>query len=276
MSESHVVQIPGFLYEDIMQCHAAWIATNTISADLVKETAQTWKSTKKGKALLPILNEERKWFIRLDQMSPKDSPFGGNEPSKSFEDIVIKISSSMRAWNCLQSEKADADREGREMNIELVLNSWDEGMHSGREFRVFVPPPTARGAEEVVDSMKVSAVSQYSWHNLFSNPYGFTLECTAEMVCSGADEMLKLIKLFMKNEMSQETRKLLVKYGFSFDVALLVDGGLQLIEVNPFGALSGCGACLLNWVRDGRLMYGMKDSVEFVVTLEVTSDEKAV
>lgn len=268
LSESHIVQIPGFLNEDLMRCHAAWAATNSFPEKLIEETVQTWKSTKKGRALLPILDGQRKWFIRLDQMSPKDSPFGGKEPSTTFEDVVRKICSSMRAWNCLQNEKAEAEQEGREMNIVLVLNPWDEGMDAGREFRVFVPPPTARGVKEEVDHLEITGVSQYRWPFPFTQLDNCSLELTAELVCSGANKMLQCIKVFMKEKMSHDARTLLVKYGFSFDVALQKDGTVYIVEINPFGALSGCGACLFNWVRDGKQLYGLEGGVEFIVTLE--------
>jgi hypothetical protein len=153
------------------------------------------------------------------------------------------------------------------MKIELVLNPWDEGMDPSREFRVFVPPPTARDAKEEVSQMRVSAVSQYRWPVPLTHPFNLSLRRMAELVCSGADEVLESIQVFMDKEMSQEIRKLLVKHGFSFDIALQEDGSVWLVEVNPFGALSGCGACLFNWVRDGRVLYGLKEDVEFVVTL---------
>jgi hypothetical protein len=34
-----------------------------------------------------------------------------------------------------------------------------------------------------------------------------------------------------------------------------------LVEVNPFGAMSICGACLFQWVRDGRVVYGFEGEV---------------
>jgi hypothetical protein len=46
--------------------------------------------------------------------------------------------------------------------------------------------------------------------------------------------------------LSGQIMGLLLKYGLSFDVALQKDGSVQLVEINPFGALSGCGACLFN------------------------------
>jgi hypothetical protein len=38
-------------------------------------------------------------------------------------------------------------------------------------------------------------------------------------------------------------------------------GEVVLVEVNPFGAMSICGACLFQWVRDGRVVYGFEGEV---------------
>lgn len=216
-----------------------------------------------------MLDGERKWFVRLDQMSPKDSPFGCGGPCLSFEDVVVRLCSSMRAWGCLQREKEGAERDGREVRMQVVLNPWDADMDSASEFRVFVPPPLAAGAKEGgVAGLRVSAVSQYCWHSPFAFPCGFALERTAGLVCAGADAVLVDIRAFAEDEMSEEVRGLLLRYGFSFDVALQQDGSVQLVEANPFGALSGCGTCLFNWVSDGRVLYGLERDVELVVTLD--------
>ncbi|KAJ4983595.1 hypothetical protein SVAN01_10914 [Stagonosporopsis vannaccii] len=266
MSDSHVVQIPGFLHEDLMRCHAAWVATNRFPPELINETVMAWQSTKRGKDLVEILDGERNWFVRLDQMSPKDSPFGGNGPSSTFEDVVVKLCSSMRAWNCLQNERADAEAQRRDLRMEMVLNLWDDDMDAGREFRVFVPPPAARGAQVEVGQLKVSAISQYTWAFPFTYPFGLGLRQTASLVCAGANALLSDIRLFVQGSMSEQVRRLLLKYGFSFDVALRHDGTVQLVEVNPFGALSGCGACLFNWVKDGKILYGLQTEVQFAIT----------
>ena len=268
MTESHVIQIPGFLYEDLMRCHAAWVSTNRVPQKLVQETVEAWKSTRRGLQPMELLDGKKKWFIRLDQMSPKDSPFGGKEPSSTFEDVVVKLCSSMRACRCLEFEKQDSERKDRGLNILLVLNAWDEGMDAGAEFRVFVPPPAARGAKAEASKLKVSAVSQYRWHSPFAYPHGFNLDEIAKLVCVGATKILEDTKAFMREELLEDTSFLLVKHGFSFDVALQKDGSVQLVEINPFGALSGCGACLLNWVKDGRAMYGLDEDVVFAVTLD--------
>lgn len=275
MSESHIIQIPGFLYEDLMRCHAAWIATNQFPPKLINETVMAWQSTKRGKELMKVLDGEKRWFIRLDQMSPKDSPFGGKEPSSTFEDVIVKLCSSMRAWNCLQNERANAEAQKRELKIDLVLNPWDSEMDAGREFRVFVPPPAARGAEEEVGKLRVSVISQYKWPFPFACPFGLDIEQAADLVCAGADAVMNDIRAFVQDTISEQIRQLLIKHGFSFDVALQPDGTVQLVEVNPFGALSGCGACLFNWVKDGTVLYGLQSEIEFAVTLDADGDECA-
>ncbi|KAL1597442.1 hypothetical protein SLS59_007472 [Nothophoma quercina] len=85
-----------------------------------------------------------------------------------------------------------------------------------------------------------------------------------EVKCAGATKVLEDTKAFMREELLEDT----MKHGFSFDVALQKDGSVQLVEINPFGALSGCGACLLNWVKDGRAMYGLDEDLVFAVTLD--------
>lgn len=70
----------------------------------------------------------------------------------------------------------------------------------------------------------------------------------------------------MLDEMADESRRRLVRHGFTFDVVVQRDASVQLVEVNPFGAMSGCGACLFHWVRDARQMYGFEEEVEFRIT----------
>ncbi|KAJ4351026.1 hypothetical protein N0V95_004197 [Ascochyta clinopodiicola] len=272
LASSHIVTIPSFLCDDMMRCHAAWISTNRFPHSLIAETVSAWKSTRRGRALLPLLDGQQKWFIRLDQMSPKDSPFGGKEPSSTFEDVVIKLCSSMRAWGCLQREVLAAEQQDRELQLQLVLNAWDDAMDPRREFRVFVPPPAARGAASVVAQFAITAVSQYHWPLPFERAFGFGLQETARLVCAGADALLESIKMFVQDEMDEQARGLLLRHGFTFDVALQGDGTVRLVEVNPFGALSGCGACLFNWVGDGKVLYGLQEGVEFIVSTDEDGD----
>ena len=61
---------------------------------------------------------------------------------------------------------------------------------------------------------------------------------------------------------------LLKSRGFVFDV--LGDPETQedkLIESIDFGAVHRCGACLFQWIRVARVMYGRKTKVEVRVTV---------
>jgi hypothetical protein len=124
------------------------------------EVIETLRCTKSEKKLAHLLNGNRKWFIHLDQMSSKDSSCGGQLPSSTFEEVLTKICTSTRAYGCLRREFADAETEGKEMEIKLVLDPWDEGMDPGREVRVFIPPPAASGKVVTPENLVVGAVSQ--------------------------------------------------------------------------------------------------------------------
>jgi hypothetical protein len=268
LTEYHEILLPSFLYEDLLRCHGAWVATNRIHVSLLNEVVETIQSTKSGKKLATLLDGKRQWFIRLDQMSPKDSPMGGKLPSSTFEEVVTKICSSMRTYGCLTREFEEAKKEGTEAQIKLVLNPWDAGMDPGKEFRVFVPPPAAKtGQDANATEFAISAISQYRWPMEFEAPWGFDLQQTVDLIDVGAKKVLEDIVVYTEKALSKDNMGLLLRYGFSYDVALKQDGSVQLVEINPFGALSGCGACLLNWVLDGNVLYGLEEP-QFTVTTE--------
>ncbi|KAF1937552.1 hypothetical protein EJ02DRAFT_505929 [Clathrospora elynae] len=175
----HVINIPSFLYEDLMHCHSAWYTCVRLHHSIPTDVVETCRSTKPGKQLGPLLNGTKKRFIRLDQMSPKD-----------FASLDLQ----RRRYQDLH-DYARAKEQERDMVMPLVLNPWDETMDPGKEFRVFVPPP----------------------------------------LC--------------------------------FDVAMQEHGGVQLVELYPFGAISECRACLFNCVLDGRVLYGL-EVAQFIVTVE--------
>ncbi|KAF2121333.1 hypothetical protein BDV96DRAFT_667972 [Lophiotrema nucula] len=213
--DCYVGRIPSFVGKDMLGASMAWATRGKLSNTLIDEICESWSSTIAGRKILRYLDGNRKWFVRLDQMSPKDSPLGGKLPSSTMRDVVTKLCSSMRAQGCLDREIGDAEREGRDIEIKLVLNLWNEEIDAAQEFRVFVPPPAAAERKELI-------------------------------------------------------------YGYSFDVWLRRPDEVILIEINPFGALSGCGGSLFNWALDGRVMYGLEQPV-FAVTLEkdkVTAEEK--
>jgi hypothetical protein len=273
LTDYHVFNIPSFLYEDLMLVYASWLCSGTVSAPLVERITEDWVSTKSGKTLAALLDGGKKrWFIRLDQMSPKDSPLGGDLPSSTFNDIITKICSSMRAYGCLQSAKQDAERDGDGLGpkMQLILNPWNDNMDPAKEFRVFVPPPAARGIlGPHTNDFKVSGISQYKWHSALQSPPGSTGEWVMDCISEGAQRMLADITSYTGSEVEADMKDLLLRHGFSFDIALQDNGSVQLVEINPFGAMSGCGACLFQWVVDGRVLYGLEEC-EIAMTLEVS------
>jgi hypothetical protein len=86
---------------------------------------------------------------------------------------------------------------------------------------------------------------------------------------------IKLVHGEILSELGNEDMDLLLlKQGFSFDVMWKEDEQrCALIELNGFGARSGCGACLFHWVKDMDVMYGTreatygKEEVEFRISV---------
>jgi hypothetical protein len=150
--------------------------------------------------------------------------------------------------------------------MQLILNPWDSTMDPAKEFRIFVPPPAARGTiNPRVNNFTISAISQYRWHHAFSEPFNLPVEKVVHHVSEGARKTLADLVEFIATDLETEMMDLLLEYGFSFDVVLKEDGRVQLVEINPFSAMSGCGGCLFNWVLDGKTLYGLEKAL-FAVT----------
>lgn len=249
-----------------MRCHSSWVNHGRINQQILEDTAETWESCKSGTFIKSLFNGTNEWFVRLDQMSPKDSPVVPG-PVRSTKDLITKLASSMRAYGALHRELQDATEEGRKITMTGVLNPWNANMDPAFEFRVFVPPPAARQVEDpTLTELEISAISQYRWHSPFTGVVGATIAQTADKVYDGALTILREIIEYANRSLSQDIRALLIKHGFSFDVTLQKGNEVQLVELNPFGALSGCGACLFNWIIDSKALYGLEDEVVMLIT----------
>lgn len=67
---------------------------------------------------------------------------------------------------------------------------------------------------------------------------------------------------------SQAMSERLESRGFVFDVVEdPCTHNVQLIELNGFGAMTGCGTCLFHWIKDAKLLYGFEGEVEVRVTI---------
>ena len=114
-------------------------------------------------------------------------------------------------------------------------------------------------------------MSQYCWHNAWAGKNeSETLSQTLEKVAKGVEEIhAKIMEHaeILKKEGRAWVIEKLESEGFTFDV---FDTGeeVQLVEVNPYGAMSGCGSCFFHWIRDAKLLYGRQEKVEVRVVIQ--------
>ncbi|KAH6724274.1 hypothetical protein BKA61DRAFT_535769 [Leptodontidium sp. MPI-SDFR-AT-0119] len=185
------------------------------------------------------------FFLRLDECSPKDG-VKGTSPLKSAEQIIFRLTTSHRATNAMTRQK---EKNGG--FVELVFLPYDAKMDTAKEFRVFCAPPDGR----------ITVVSQYKWYKP-SFLRTREPEVLDEMIAKIMHEILRIhgeIMAETMNGVGGAMDGLLLEQGFTFDVIFDEEGwSCSLIELNSFGARSGCGSCLFHWLRDMEVLYGRR------------------
>ncbi|MCJ1397663.1 hypothetical protein MMC11_000859 [Xylographa trunciseda] len=172
---------------------------------------------------------EEGWFLRLEGVSPKDG-IGGVRPRRTLLEILLTLTTSLRASTAIKYQL------DRQQPVRLYLIPFNKLMDTSREFRIFCPP-----------GGHIAAISQYKWFR------GTTwTDEKVKHIGNGAQHLYHLI-------MSQDStsRDEIRKTGFVFDM-LYAPGYshvFQLVELNLFGALTGCGSCLFHWIRDRDILY---------------------
>ena len=136
-------------------------------------------------------------------------------------------------------------------------------MKTELEYRVYCPPPLAEGKDSGKSAeAKISAIPQYCWHTAW---YHASAKNEHD---SMAQRLLKSCQVLLEKIMAHPSMTDHLKSrGFVFDV--IEDSStqhVQLIELNDFGAMTRCGACLFHWVRDAKLLYGLEEKAEVRVT----------
>ncbi|KAG9574225.1 hypothetical protein KCU86_g5482, partial [Aureobasidium melanogenum] len=194
---------------------------------------------------IPLNN--KRYFVRLNDCSPKDSE-SARMPISTLRQLVLCLLTSNRTRGDFEAHVMENRR------VHIYLHAWDEEMAQGVEFRCFVPP-TAH-----LDNVRprMVAMSQYHWHKP-SPIAAFEPRETVEIALTCAEEILRQI---LSTATSQGILHELKTWGFTFDIVVKRSGRVQLVEVNPFGANSGCGSCLFHWIDDAKLMYGSKKEIE--------------
>jgi hypothetical protein len=137
--------------------------------------------------------------------------------------------------------------------INLYFLPFNDKMSTKHEYRVFCAPPTG----------DITAVSQYKRHT----PLVFQDAHSTEEIDGILGRIMigiQLVHAKILNELGNgDMDLLLLKQGFSFDVMWKEDEQrCALIELNGFGARSGCGACLFRWIKDMDVMYGRREAID--------------
>lgn len=249
--EVHRVKLPPmFLNRVVPACNVALITGHLADSDLEDLEDSFPSITTRGIPLEKLLRENR-FFVRLDTCSLKDALIGQGA-IKNTQDLWTRLATSLRGTAGIQALRQD----DKDIPIYLYLFPWNASMDNKFEYRVFCAPC---GGE-------ISAISQYQWHSLWHHGTEEALEQerVTRRVLEGAEAIHA--QIMAHSNMTESMRK----RGFSFDV-LEKDGeggDVQLIELNHFGAMSGCGSCLFQWIRDARVLYGLENNgVEFRVAV---------
>jgi hypothetical protein len=114
-------------------------------------------------------------------------------------------------------------------NMKLILRKWVEGVNGLMEFRCFVK------------NNKMNAITQYN--------HPFLIE---ELL---SDEICLEIKEKVYEYWNTKVRKILEYLSdYVIDFAILENGEIFLVELNPFGESAGTG--MFNWKDDSNILFG--------------------
>ncbi|KAL9603947.1 MAG: hypothetical protein Q9219_000885 [cf. Caloplaca sp. 3 TL-2023] len=248
-SDVHKIQLPRvFLNQLLLTNHAALVQGHISNSDAEDLADLFATKTVDGASIDQVLHQKR-FFARLDTCSLKDA-FVANGVVQNLKDLLTQLATSARASagiRCL------LDCSGSQP-IYLYLFRWDDEMRPDLEYRVFCAPGSGR----------ISAISQYRWHAPWHHA-GKTIEERDE-IAKRVFENANLVhqQIMLHPSMSDDMKR----RGFVFDIIEDPFSGniVRLIELNDFGAMTGCGSCLFNWLKDAELLYGLKENVELRVT----------
>ena len=287
--EWHKITLPATLVQELFDANTIWTLTgNAIKPDAMEDLlARFPKWTCHGIGTQAVFDGQKEWFLRLDSCSTKDAiGEGGVRYSSSIRtvaDALQRICASKRAIRALE----DLLLEESPGLASLFFIPYNRHMDTVREFRVFCPPvwslsalsnqliqkhhddaPTKGQSTDGQPLGRITAISQYRWHPPYHRPSLPAAQADAEKALAAATSIHSQIQTYAAT-MSRLTgvQEKLLNEGFVFDIFESLNGSMQLLEINPFGAMSGCGSCLFQWIVDARLLYGALDEVEVRLTM---------
>lgn len=253
--EWHVFEFPRFLMGEITSACSVWCARGGLNYDIVKDLIELFpKKTRAGVPTEEVFRERRKWFLRFDMCSAKDSA-ARSSVVQTPADIINRACTSLRVAQSLRDILDDVRDPFQKANVFLV--PINPAMDPSREYRVFCPPLIGR----------ISAISQYRWHERSCKKNLEDSAKSAERIYEGSTDIYAQITRHAEQLEDASVGKKMRSEGFTFDVLETPTGEVQLVEINPFGAMSGCGSCLFHWLEDAMVLYGWEERVEVRVAL---------
>ncbi|KAL8706520.1 MAG: hypothetical protein Q9201_000452 [Fulgogasparrea decipioides] len=258
-SDIHRILPGGFLALLGEVSEVALIKTRLPADDDDDLAAYFRKRTLTGQDIEDVVREAR-LFVRMDPCSLKDAMSGGDGPVKDVRELYTRLATSARGMAGVN----DLRRAG--LPVVMYLFPWDESMRTDLEYRVFCPPPLRYDGpreEKRVNDKGIAAISQYRWHE----PWFHRDKSSAEQAAIAERLVQHCQELFDEIVTHPAMTPAIRERGFSFDVVEDPETQrVRLIELNDFGAQSGCGSCLYHWIKDARLLYRREDSINVRVS----------
>lgn len=264
-SEVHTINLPPASLTMVEQYGRSGILLQSLSSSALEDLEETFPTrTSEGKPVKELFASSlTQFFARISTCSLKDSFYQPRNTNSSNANLGCGAVTEMRQLRQRIATSARAVEGIRALRaagllVNLFLLSWKNDIKPQNEYRVFCAP----------DGGAITAVSQYRWFDPWVHYQagldGKTkMEAEARSVLAGVRSIHR--ELMAHPEMS---RARLDNNGFVFDVVERRDGGVALLELNSFGATSGCGSCLYHWIRDAQQLYaagGDEREVEFRV-----------
>jgi len=264
----HELELSNLLTERIISVHRNCWLSGQIGGNTIEDLDDLFPLRTRGGMSCNDVFGSREWFLRLDFCSTKDAqPEDGKEAKvvNSVRDVLRRLITSKRAVTALEDHLRLRETDKDKAKLFLLPFRMDVDLR--REYRVFCPPSLGE-----LGKSRIAAVSQYRFTEPFSGEkQEEEVAVTAQRVLDGILETHRQIVRQVVDAHKQNgwIAQHMKDEGFVFDVFEAEDGEVQLVEVNPFGAMSGCGSGLFHWIRDGRVLYGVQNpgEIEFRVTL---------
>jgi len=131
-----------------------------------------------------------------------------------------------------------------------------------------------RHSQQLASEWSPAAISQYTWHKPVPSASAThrSMQSIVDFALRGARDSMEKV---LETARQVGTLADLGRWGFVMDVVVKLRGTdveMQFVEINPFGAVSGCGSCLFHWIRDAEQLYGLTGKIEICVATDERGD----